>query len=82
MMGIGFHDISISFLVQTSIPDNADVDPTLAKAMIEADRQVALDGVVLAQALAPKVLSDAEIELLKWLINSRFDQRIQLHETG
>ena len=82
MIEIGFHDISIHFLVLTSIPDNADVDPTLAKAMIEADRQVALDGIVLAQALAPKVLSDVEIERLKWLVNSRFNHRIQLYETG
>jgi len=82
MMEIGFHDISIHFLVQTSIPDNADVDPTLAKAMIEADRQVALDGIILAQAIAPQVLSEAEIKRLRWLVNSRFDQRIQLHDSG
>lgn len=73
---------SADFLVQTAIPDNADVNPTLAKAMIEANRQVVLDGVMLAQALAPQVLSDAEIERLKWLINSRFDQRTQLYEAG
>ena len=82
MTEIGFHDISIHFMVQTNIPDNADVVPALAKAMIEADRQIALDGVVLVQALAPGVLSDTEMKRLEWLINSRFDQRIQLYETG
>jgi ubiquinone/menaquinone biosynthesis C-methylase UbiE len=78
----GFHDISIHFIVQTNIPDNTYVNPALAKAMIEADRQVDLDGVALAQALAPEVMSDADIMSLKQLINSRFDQRIHLYETG
>ena len=82
MMMAGFHDISMSFLVQTSIPDNADVAPTLAKAMIEADRQVALDRVVIAQAAAPNVLSEAEVTRLYQLINHRFDNRIRLYETG
>lgn len=82
MTGTGFHGISINFLVQTSVPDNPDVGHTLAKAIIEGGRQVALDAVALAQTLAPNVLSDAEIERLKWLINSRLNERIRLHETG
>lgn len=82
MMETGLRDISIDFLVQTVIPNNPDVSPTLTKAMIEANRQLALDGVILGQALAPNVLSNGEIERLRWLINSRFDQRIHLYESG
>ena len=82
MMKTGFHDISIDFLAQTSVPDNAGIDHTLAKAMIEAGRQVALDAVALANAVAPAVLSNAELERLRWLINSRFDQRIRFLEAG
>ncbi len=82
MMEAGFHDISISFLVQTIIPDNADVDSTLAKAMIEAGRQIALDAVVLAQTSAPNVLSESEVTRLYQLINHRFDDRIRFYESG
>jgi len=82
MTAAGFQDISIHFLVITAIPDSADVNPVLAKTIIEGSRQIALDAVEIAQAIATGVLSDAEIERLKWLINTRFDQRIRLYETG
>ena len=82
MMETGFHNISIHFLVLTAIPDSADVNAVLAKTIIEGGRQIALDAVEIAQAITAGVLSDAEIERLKWLINTRFDQRIRLYETG
>lgn len=82
MMETSFKDISIRYLVETIIPDNSDVDFALGKAMIEADRQVALDAVVLAQALAPKILSETEVKHLYQLINHRFDTRIRFYESG
>ncbi|MFC1947375.1 class I SAM-dependent methyltransferase [Chloroflexota bacterium] len=82
MTETGFHDVTINFIVKSAIPDNADIDPTLAKSIIETERQIVLDGVLIAQALAPGVLSDAEINRLNSLIDSRFDNRIRLYESG
>lgn len=82
MMDAGFHDVVLSFVVSPAIPDNADVHPSLAMAIIETGRQVALDAVVLAQTSVPCVLADTEIDRLKWLINARFDERIRIYETG
>jgi len=82
MTELGFRDISTGYLAQTTIPDNAGVDRTLAQDMIESGRQVALDAVVLARTLAPEALSDAEVERLRWLIDPRFDRRIRLLQSG
>lgn len=78
----GFRDVSVHFLVNEIIPDNADVNSDTATAMIEALRQVKLDGVVLANALAPGELSEAETGRFIELIKSHFDRRLQLYEIG
>jgi ubiquinone/menaquinone biosynthesis C-methylase UbiE len=82
MVKTGFQDVTINFLVIHLIPDNADTDAVLAKSIIETERQIALGGVLVAQKLAPGVLSETEIEHLRFLINSRFDNRIHLYEKG
>jgi len=82
MAKAGLKDISFDFLVQTIIPDNAGVSPALARAMIDAERQVDLDGVSLAKTIAPNILSEAEIERFTLLVNSRFDQRLQSYVAG
>ena len=78
----GFHDVTINYLVISLIPDNSDINPVLARSIIETGRQIALDGVLVVQALAPGVLSNAEIERLRLLINTRFDERIRLYDAG
>ena len=82
MVKTGFQDVTINFMVIPLIPDNADNDTVLSKSIIETERQISLDGVLVAQDLALEVLSDVEIERLKLLINSRFNERIRLYDTG
>lgn len=82
MTETGFKDVAINFLVQKIIPDSSDVDSDTAIAIIETNRQIALDGIILANALAPGELSDAEIIRLRQLVNARFDKRRYLYEAG
>lgn len=77
----GFTDVSVDFIAVTLVPDNAKYDMTLREEFIESNRQTALDSVSLALNREPDLWSRDEVERLRYLINMRFDERMNaLHE--
>lgn len=73
----GFVDVNVDFIAVTSVPDNPHYSMAQRKEFIESNRQIALDGVILAQNYAPGAWNDEEVERLRTLINQRFDARIE-----
>lgn len=78
----GFVDVSVDFIAFTFAPDSAQYNMSLREEFIEANRQVALDAVVLAQNYAPGVWSNEEVIYLKEMINQRFNKRISALHKG
>lgn len=54
----------------------------MAYAMINAGRQTSLDAVDSLQHIRADVITKAEIQELKRLVNEKYDQRLRLYDEG
>ena len=63
-------------------PDNPVYSAEMAHAMINANRQGHLDNVDSLLFTAGEVITVAEIEELKQIINTKYDKRIMLYDKG
>ncbi len=78
----GFRHVSTHYVVADLTPDNPRYPSELAHAMIDANRQVALDWVASLPKVAPGVVSEDERAALTAAIHQRFDQRLTLYDRG
>ncbi len=78
----GFRSVSTHYVVADLTPDNPRYPSNLAHAMIDANRQVALDWVASLPEVAPGVVSEDERAALTAAIHRRFDQRLALYDRG
>ena len=78
----GFHSVSTGFATPDLTPDNPKYSPEQAHAMINALRFCALEALDSALATVPEHTSPEEIELLKALVNQRYDSRIHDYDMG
>ncbi len=78
----GFRNVSTSYLTINLTPDHPGYSKDMAYAMINANRQVALDGIDSLPLIAPGIATAAEIKALKKAQNDKFDKRLELFDKG
>ncbi|MCL2407415.1 MAG: hypothetical protein FWC95_05745, partial [Defluviitaleaceae bacterium] len=78
----GFKNIETHYTAVNLTPDSEQYEKNFALRMIEANRQMELDGVKYINAIAPNVCSDDEINLWNKEINKRYDTRIKQYNLG
>ena len=78
----GFRNVTTEYLTINLTPDNPVYTKETAHAMINANRQVSLDGADELLRIADDVVAADEVEALKQIINSKYDKRIELYDKG
>lgn len=78
----GFRNVTTEYLTVNLTPDNPVYTKETAHAMINANRQVSLDGADELLRIATDVVTADEVEELKRIINSKYDKRIELYNKG
>ena len=78
----GFRNVTTEYLTINLTPDNPIYSKETAHAMINANRQVSLDGAEELLRIATEVVTADEVEELKRRINAKYDKRIELYNQG
>lgn len=78
----GFSDVSTRYLTVSLTPDDSDCPPETARAIIEENRQTALESAEALRAVVPEDVTAEEVEAVKTLRNARYDRRLALYEAG
>lgn len=78
----GFRNVTTEYLTVNLTPDNPVYTKETAHAMINANRQVSLDGADELLRIATDVVTVDEVEELKRIINFKYDKRIELYNKG
>lgn len=78
----GFRDVTTEYVTINLTPDNPIYSREMAHAMINANRQGSLDSADGLLQIAAEVVTEAEIEELKRLINAKYDKRLELYNQG
>jgi hypothetical protein len=82
MERMGFRSVSTAYLTINLTPDNPVYSRETAHAIIDADRQTALDGIRALEALAPDLVTADELAELVRLTQAKYDQRFALYDAG
>lgn len=82
MQEYGFNNVSTSFITINLTPDNPEYSREMAYAMINANRQIELDGIDLLPLIAPNIITLDEINELKKIKNAKYDKRLHLYDKG
>ena len=75
-------NVTTEYITVNLTPDNPCYSVEMAHAMINANRQGALDNVESLLHIAREVVTLSEIEELKRLVNAKYDKRILLYNQG
>lgn len=78
----GFDNVSTHYIAVNLTPDDPDVSPEAAHAMIDAQRRMRLDAVQSLEQIAPDVVGKAELSELEARVNRRYDERLALYDAG
>lgn len=78
----GFDNVSTHYIAVNLTPDDPDVSPEAAHAMIDAQRRMRLDAVQSLEQIAPDVVGKAELSELEAHVNRRYDERMALYDAG
>lgn len=78
----GFKNVSTEYITVNLTPDNPVYSKEMAHAMINANRQCAIDSVDGLLNIASGVVSCSEVEELKLLVNAKYDKRLELYDKG
>ncbi|HIU47068.1 MAG TPA: methyltransferase domain-containing protein [Candidatus Fimadaptatus faecigallinarum] len=78
----GFDNVSTHYIAVNLTPDDPDVSPEAANAMIDAQRRMRLDAVQSLEQIAPDVVGKAELSELEAHVNRRYDERLALYDAG
>lgn len=82
MSKYGFRNVSTHYIAISLTPDNADVDYETGIAIINANRQVKLDGIEYIRDIAPEVLTTTELAEWQRLTSAKYDKRIEQLKDG
>lgn len=77
-----FKNVSTEYISVNLTPDNPIYSKEMAYAMINANRQTAIDGINSLNAIASDIISSDEIAELKRLTNIKFNKRLELYNAG
>ena len=77
-----FDNVSTHYIAVNLTPDDPDVSPEAAHAMIDAQRRMRLDAVQSLEQIAPDVVGKAELSELEAHVNRRYDERLALYDAG
>lgn len=78
----GFKNITTEYITVNLTPDNPIYSRETALAMINANRQTAVDGINSLEYFASDVVSKDETAELRRIINEKYDKRIELYDKG
>ena len=78
----GFDNVSTHYIAVNLTPDDPDVSPEAAHAMINAQRRMRLDAVQSLEQIAPDVVGKAELSELEAHVNRGYDERLALYDAG
>ena len=78
----GFDNVSTHYIAVNLTPDDPDVSPEAAHAMIDAQRRMRLDAVQSLEQIALDVVGKAELSELEAHVNRRYDERLALYDAG
>lgn len=78
----GFDNVSTHYIAVNLTPDDPDVSPEAAHAMIDPQRRMRLDAVQSLEQIAPDVVGKAELSELEAHVNRRYDERLALYDAG
>ncbi len=78
----GFDNVSTHYIAVNLTPDDPDVSPEAAHAMIDVQRRMRLDAVQSLEQIAPDVVGKAELSELEAHVNRRYDERLALYDAG
>lgn len=78
----GFKDVTTDYITINLTPDNPSYPKEMAHAMINANRRCAVDNAASLAHIGNGVVSDAEVEELKRIVNAKYDKRIELYDKG
>lgn len=78
----GFDNVSTHYIAVNLTPDDPDVSPEAAHAMIDAQRRMRLDAVQSLEQIAPDVVGKDELSELEAHVNRRYDERLALYDAG
>ena len=82
MAEYGFSDISTGFATIDLTPDNPKFSSSLARDMINSNRQTTLDGIESVLYTMPEHFTAQEVEEMKRLANAKYDVRIKQYNCG
>lgn len=82
MAAHGFGAVSTDYITVNLTPDSAETDEAAALAMLEANRQTALDGIDTIPHIAPGVVSADELAQLRAEIEAKHDRRLAQYRRG
>lgn len=78
----GFRNVTTEYITVNLTPDNPIYSKEMAYAMINANRQGDLDRADSLLHIATGMITEAEVEELKRLVNAKYDKRIALYDEG
>ena len=82
MENYGFKNVTTEYITVNLTPDNPCYSKEMAHAMINANRQGALDNIESLLHIAKEVVASSEVDELKRLVNAKYDKRILLYDQG
>ena len=78
----GFHSVSTEYITVNLTPDDPIYPKEMSLAMINANRKSAIDNIEGLAQIEENLVSSAEIEELKSIVDRKYDKRIELFENG
>ncbi len=82
MAQYSFKNISTNYLAINLTPDNPSTSKETAYAIINENRQNDLDGVEALYDISAGTIKFDELEKLKAIINSKYNERLKLYDAG
>lgn len=82
MQKCGFRDVSTEYLTINLTPDNPTYDRETAHAMINANREGALNRIRVLEDVGTELVRPDEIAEIKRLVNAKYDKRLELYDAG
>ncbi len=78
----GFRNVTTEYITINLTPDNPINSQEMAYAMINANRLGDLENIDNLLHIAKNVVTEAEVEEMKRLVNAKYDKRIALYDAG
>ena len=78
----GFKSVKTGYVIADLTPDNHDITPEFARAIIDADRYAAIESIESVAYSMPECFSNREITEMKRIVNNKYDTRINQYDNN